>query len=227
MCRLPAASGRPTNMEWMKSAVRAKPWSVTRLTPLPSSRASRTRKIAEPSGGLRTTPISNGSKVNPVRPQSTCGRESGARARRCSSSTLTSSGRELLAFGHAIRRPDVELRILTSVLGLKKKDALGHSSVDSGRKLQRIVNETFDDYPRKPKIRILTGKQPPIHDRFLVVDGAAWLSGNSLNTLGERAGMIVKLPDPEPAVVRLEAFWRQASSLSDWLCKQPAGSGTT
>ena len=136
------------------------------------------------------------------------------------------AGRELLAFGHAIRRPGVELRILTSVQGLKR-DALGDSSVDSGRKLLRIVNETFDDYPRKPQIRILTGNPPPIHDRFLVVDGAAWFSGNSLNTLGERAGMIVKLPDPGPVVVRLGAFWRRASSLSDWLCKQPAASGTT
>ena len=135
------------------------------------------------------------------------------------------AGRELLAFGHAIRNPDVELRILTSVQGLKR-DALGDSSVDSGRKILRIVNETFDGYPRKPQIRILTGNPPPIHDRFLIVDGAAWFSGNSLNTLGERAGMIVKLPDPVPVVVRLEAFWRRASSLSDWLCKQPAASET-
>ena len=70
------------------------------------------------------------------------------------------AGRELLAFGHAIRRPDVGLRILTSVLGLKR-DPLGDSSVDSGQKLLRIVNETFDDYyPRKPQIRILTGNPP-------------------------------------------------------------------
>ena len=141
------------------------------------------------------------------------------------------AGRELLAFGHAIRRSDVELRILTSVQGLKRQRLgnvdPGRSSVDSGRILLRIVNETFDDYPRKPQIRILTGNPPPIHDRFLVVDGAAWFSGNSLNTLGERAGMIVKLPDAGPVVVRLEAFWRRASSLSDWLCKQPAESETT
>ena len=136
------------------------------------------------------------------------------------------AGRELLAFGHAIRRPDVELRILTSAQGLKK-DNLGQSSVDSGRELLRIVNETFDDYPRRPQIRVMTRNPPPVHDRFLVVDGVAWFSGNSLNTLGQRAGMIVKLPDPVPVVVRLEAFWRQASSLSDWLCKQPAASATT
>ena len=136
------------------------------------------------------------------------------------------AGRELLAFGHAIRRPDVELRILTSAQGLKK-DSLGQSSVDSGRVLLRIVNETFDDYPRRPEIRVMTRNPPPVHDRFLVVDGVAWFSGNSLNTLGERAGMIVKLPDPVPVVVRLEAFWRQASSLYDWSCKQPAASETT
>ena len=136
------------------------------------------------------------------------------------------AGRELLAFGHAIRRPDVELRILTSAQGLKK-DNLGQSSVDSGRKLLRIVNETFDDYPQRPEIRVMTRNMPPVHDRFLVVDGVAWFSGNSLNTLGERAGMIVKLPNPVPVVVQLEDFWRRASSLSDWSCKQPAASETT
>ena len=135
------------------------------------------------------------------------------------------AGRELLAFGHAIRRPDVELRILTSAQALKRDD-LGRSSVDSGRKLLHIVNETFKDYSRKPEIRILTGNPPPVHDRFLVVDGVTWFSGNSLNSLGDRAGMIVKLPDPGPVVVRIEAFWRRASSLSDWLCKQPAASET-
>ena len=136
------------------------------------------------------------------------------------------AGRELLAFGHAIRRPDVALRILTSTRGLRR-DGLGDSSAASGRALMRVLDDTFGDYPVKPKIRILTGNPPPVHDRFLVVDGTTWFSGNSLNTLGERAGMIVKLPDPAPVVTRLEAFWRFAPSLSDWLGEQSAAPENT
>lgn len=120
--------------------------------------------------------------------------------------------RELLAFGHAVSRPDIDLRILTSTL---IKSCSGSQLLDS-------LNRTFKSYPTNPEVRILTGNPPPVHDRFLIVDGTVWFSGNSLSTIGERAGMIVKLPDPEPVVQRLEAFWHSACSLSDWLANRPA-----
>ena len=83
-----------------------------------------------------------------------------------------------------------------------------------------ILDQTFKGYPTRPAIRILTGDPPPVHDRFLVVDGEVWFSGNSLNALGERAGVIVRLPDPTPVVARIEAFWRNSPSLSDWLASR-------
>lgn len=131
--------------------------------------------------------------------------------------------RALLAYGHAIRRPDVGLRILTSAQYLKGKDA-NDPHLDSGLQLQEALNTTFEDYSIKPEIRLLTGESPQVHDRFLVVDGTVWLSGNSLHTIGERAGMIVRLPDPVPVIERLEAFWRGAPTLSDWLSNRAAAS---
>ncbi|MDE2742488.1 MAG: VPA1262 family N-terminal domain-containing protein [Gemmatimonadota bacterium] len=131
------------------------------------------------------------------------------------------AGRELLAFGPAVRRPDIELRILTSAQGLKE---IGRDdqNTDSGSQLLEILNNFFKERPTKPEIRILKGDPPPVHDRFLVVDGTVWFSGNSLRTIGERAGMIVKLPDPEPVIVRLGDFWSAAPCLSDWLSNRPA-----
>ncbi len=123
------------------------------------------------------------------------------------------AGRELLAFGHAVSRPDIDLRILTSTLAI---------DANSGSQLLSILDRTFGSYPTKPEVRILTGAPPPVHDRFLVVDGTVWFSGNSLHTIGERAGMIVRLPDPEPVIVCLEVFWNKAPSLSDWLSNRPA-----
>ena len=133
------------------------------------------------------------------------------------------AGRELLAFGHAIRRQEVQLRILTSAQSLKK-GGNGKSNRKSGSQLLKILNDTFkvEDYSTKPEIRILTGESPSVHDRFLVVDGSVWLSGNSLHTIGERAGMILRLPDPEPVIKLLEDFWYKAPTLSDWLSNQPA-----
>ena len=129
----------------------------------------------------------------------------------------------LMAFGHATRRPDVDLRILTSAEGLKELERC-ESNRDSGPILQKALDETFDKMSAKPKIRVLSGKSSPVHDRFLVIDGEVWLSGNSLSTLGERAGMVVRLPDPEPVISRLEAFWKNSRVLSEWLSDRTAGS---
>lgn len=133
------------------------------------------------------------------------------------------AGRELLAFGHAIRRPDVELRILTSAYGLGP-DHKRRSKADAARQLMDVLDQTFTSCPTRPAIRVLSDNPPPVHDRFLVVDGVVWLTGNSLNRLGERAGVIVRLPDPIPVVARLEAFWRDSPSLSDWSAGRSAAS---
>ena len=125
------------------------------------------------------------------------------------------AGRELLAFGHAIRRSEVHLRILSSAAAFRNSDC-GAVLAGSGSELQQILDTTFSDYSVKPEVRIL-GDRPAVHDRFLVVDGNVWLSGNSLNTIGERAGMIVRLPDPEPVISRLEGFWSEARTLADWV----------
>ena len=123
-------------------------------------------------------------------------------------------GRELLAFGHAIQWPDVQLRVLTSASYFKKP------KFDTGVELQRILNQTFQIYPTIPEVRLLLGEIPSLHDRFLVVDNNIWLSGNSLHTIGERASMIVQLPDPEPIVAYLDALWSGATLLGDWIKTQ-------
>ena len=135
------------------------------------------------------------------------------------------AGRELLAFGHAIRRPDVELRILTSAQGFGR-GCDGRSTLDTAKQLMDVLDQTFNDYRVSPMIRVLTGYPPPVHDRFLIVDGTVWLSGNSLHTLGERAGVIVRLPDPTPIIEGINAFWRSAPALSDWLGDQSATTET-
>ena len=135
------------------------------------------------------------------------------------------AGRELLAFGHAIRRPDVQLRILTSALVLNR-DQEGAPNTMSGSQLLAILNETFKDYSIKPEIRVLTGT-PEIHDRFFVVDESVWLTGNSLNTIGERASMIVRLADPTSIIARLQSFWERAPTLETWLRREVEASSST
>ena len=116
---------------------------------------------------------------------------------------------DLFAFGHATRSPDAELKILGSALRLKKGD--------TGPNLKMALEQTFLASPLRPEVRLLLGDPPPLHDRFLVIDDDVWLSGNSLHTLGERAGMVVRLPDPEPIVGHLGQLWDDATSIDEWV----------
>ena len=122
------------------------------------------------------------------------------------------AGPELFAFGHAIARNDVALRVLTS------QEAFDHDY--SAHDLQTNLAASFSGSSTPPEIRVLTG-EPDVHDRFLVIDNQVWLSGNSLNTLGERAGMVIRLPDPDPVIPRLEGFWDGATPLANWLATRP------
>ena len=146
------------------------------------------------------------------------------------------AGRELLAFGHATRRSDVQLRVLTSNLALKthrparsscllrgltsKLVSKGKTDTDAATVLRKAI-DSFGTYPTKPAIRVLGGKQPRLHDRFFVVDETVWFSGNSLNSIGERAAMIVRLRHPEPVVARLEGMWQAATPFTDWIAGLP------
>ena len=144
------------------------------------------------------------------------------------------AGRAMLAFGHAVQRSGIHLRVLTSKKALESESAKkGTISVwleSTCNTLTRLVPnfkvrqrpkkitieraiETFKNYPTQPEIRVLPGRTPALHDRFLVVDDDVWLSGNSFETLGERAGMVLRLPAPEAVVKHLEKLWDCASPL--------------
>jgi hypothetical protein len=128
------------------------------------------------------------------------------------------AGRELVRFAHATTRPDVRIGILTSAMVLRHtKDAFDPTR-EAGEGLL-AASRSFDRQRLRGQldIRVMPGDTPPIHDRFLVVDSDAWLSGNSLNEIGQRAGMILRIPDPLPVVAQLEALFAAAEPLKQWL----------
>lgn len=59
-----------------------------------------------------------------------------------------------------------------------------------------------------------------LHDRFLVIDDTVWFLGNSLNTLGDKASLIVKLPNPDEVIDQLEGMLDQAISFDDYMKRQ-------
>lgn len=152
-------------------------------------------------------------------------------------------GRQALQFLHAVPRIEVDLTILTSRLafeGEETEDAaaraqdnkksegtyIGANGSRSRKKrdaeARRLADftasmATFNKRGMKnASAFVLLRKIPPLHDRFLVIDGTVWFLGNSLNALGDRASLILQVPDSEPIVERLLRMKAQALSFEDY-----------
>lgn len=116
-------------------------------------------------------------------------------------------GLDLFNFGHFVTRTDITLKLLTSRLPFENNKAMLESFSNT---ISTFENRGLP----KPEVKILRGrKEPPIHDRFLIIDDEVWLSGNSLNAIGSRASVILKLPDSTDIRIRLEQFFTNAREL--------------
>ena len=119
------------------------------------------------------------------------------------------SGQELSSYLHFVRRLNVHLKVLTS------RDAFGNNQERPGALLR--IKQSLTTFLRRGftnvDVRVMRNKEgdPVLHDRFLVVDGAVWFSGNSFNAIGQRESMIVKLPNPAPVIKRLNRLFEDES----------------
>jgi hypothetical protein len=70
----------------------------------------------------------------------------------------------------------------------------------------------------------LTGTTPAVHDRFLVVDDSVWFSGNSLHTIGDRAGMVIKLRNSDDIIANLTEILDgdRTTSWKEWIANRRA-----
>jgi hypothetical protein len=69
---------------------------------------------------------------------------------------------------------------------------------------------------------VLSGKTPPLHDRFLVIDDEVLFLGNSLNALGERASLILSVPDSEPILAKLKLMAAMAVAFENYASRRLA-----
>jgi len=142
--------------------------------------------------------------------------------------------RQTLQFLHAVPRTQIDFTILSSRLAFEGEYAEGANETnaetlegetrtegyDVNRRahmeLERLSGferslETLSKRGMKSVAAlVLGGRVPPLHDRFLVIDDDVLFLGNSLNTLGDRASLILSVPDSEPILAKLRAMVSQA-----------------
>ena len=148
---------------------------------------------------------------------------------------------QILQFLHAVSRTSVDFTLLTSRLAFEyeagesrtehvpddarlgtarapKRDTEAHRLNAFASAVSSLARRGI----KNAQALVLVGKTPPLHDRFLVIDGVVWFLGNSLNTLGERASLILQVPDPEPIVRRLERMKAQALPFNEYASRRHA-----
>ncbi|HCE2222821.1 TPA: hypothetical protein NJ360_004334 [Vibrio parahaemolyticus] len=126
----------------------------------------------------------------------------------------------------AITSNDVKIELLTSRLAFESSTPTDEdggvenfsTSVEAkvrqfNEEVERIKKGGNSDF----EVMVLNGKSPELHDRFLVIDDDVWFMGNSLNTLGSRASMVIKLPNPDEVLSALRDFHNKSEKFSDYI----------
>ena len=95
----------------------------------------------------------------------------------------------------------VEIRILTSRLGLLDENA------------RRAMSVRLKEYNEKVRgnvsCRLLVGKEPILHDRLIIADDQVWMLGSSLNHFGAKATTLIRVPKMyrKHLVEKIESLW--------------------
>ena len=153
--------------------------------------------------------------------------------------------RQIFQFLHAVPRTQIDFTILTSRLAFESEYAeaidppqddaqdRGENSVAVARETERLMSFTRSLATLRTRgmksvaALILSGKTPPLHDRFLVIDDEVLFLGNSLNALGERASLILRVPDSEPILARLRAMASLALPFETYAQRRKASASTS
>ncbi len=125
---------------------------------------------------------------------------------------------ELISYALATSSIKLPVLIVTSAEAMTKKDRL-----DPTLKAAEVLQVQLPNLMKHGNfaIHVLTGS-PAVHDRFLVVDDSVWFSGNSLHTIGDRAGMVVKLRNSAEIISNLNDILAsdRATPWQEWMANR-------
>ena len=125
---------------------------------------------------------------------------------------------ELISYALATSRISLPVLVVTSAEAMTKRDR-----INPKRTAADVLQQQLPHFAQHGNftIRVLKGS-PAVHDRFLVVDDFVWFSGNSLHTIGERAGMLVKLRNSSEVISNLTDILNsdRTASWEDWLANR-------
>jgi hypothetical protein len=126
-----------------------------------------------------------------------------------------------LRYAYIIKNSSLPIRIVSSSAFLKEKEP-GSSGITHAERLNIGIIEFRNKFPlQKIECRVLAGRnKSPLHDRYIVIDNAAYLLGSSFNEFGSRATTLTKSPAPELLIQKAIYWWdsdEDSVTLEDYL----------
>lgn len=119
---------------------------------------------------------------------------------------------QIFQFLYVIHAPNISIKIYTTKqaweTGQKDKND------DPIKKFQDALDKLYKHRRLSPEVRVLSLNK--LHDRFLIVDDNVWFVGNSFNSIGDKASMIVRLPNPYEVIERLDEITKDSQSLDEY-----------
>jgi hypothetical protein len=124
------------------------------------------------------------------------------------------AGLQLGQFLYAVNPETTSVTLLTSGLAFKSKKQEPSKTDGFSQQLAQLEKNA------KVTAKVYVLQSSILHDRFLVIDDTVWFLGNSLSMLGDKASLIVKLPNPDEVIDQLEGMLNQATSFDDYKKRQ-------
>ncbi len=122
---------------------------------------------------------------------------------------------QLGQFLYALHGDEVRVTLLTTKLAFTPPRNSDHTRLYMLEEFKCSLEQLNKYQKLIPDVRVIAASS--LHDRFLIVDDKVWVIGNSLNSLGEKASMVVRLPDPYEVIERLLELAANAPDLDKYI----------
>ncbi|HWU87012.1 MAG TPA: VPA1262 family N-terminal domain-containing protein [Kofleriaceae bacterium] len=124
-------------------------------------------------------------------------------------------GIEVARYARAVSFANVQIRLLNIGKGFKQND--GEYVAVSASRLQEDLRAWMAADRSFGPIELRVMPEDELHDRFLRVDDRLYTLGGSLNRLGQKGSLVMRVPDPVPMFAALEEIWQRAQLLSAYV----------
>jgi hypothetical protein len=138
------------------------------------------------------------------------------------------SANQISQYLFSIERDEIKIQILTSSSAFKKVKEAGieaetsDDSLGTHQTLLQNLNIFQASHKNSVEIRVANTESNLFHDRFLSVDGRVWMLGSSLNSIGIRPTLTMRIPHGEKILAHLMALYNKAIPLEDFKVPQEA-----